>query len=220
MKQSIHCNLSRCLVPIGWLAFALASQGANIALTDPSHEGGFGGNLGVVVSGWFTFGFASGGIDVSSDGFWNMTNTHGNAAAYATALGDNDGGSIYQRVNLDAGVTYTMTVAIGCSAGAPKTDADYSLVFFNSGFSQELATKTGVATNGTNLFADDSVSFTPTVSGDYFVGMRNRGYVPGTGANNNQSTVFFDNVRLVAVPEPSVVLLGGIGLLALFRRRL
>lgn len=175
--------------------------------------------MSTVVSGWFTFGSAQGGIDVSSDGFWNMTNTYGNAAAYAVSLGDNDGGSIYQRVNLDAGVTYTMTVAIGCSSGAPKTNADYSLVFFNSSFSQELATKTGVATYGTNLFSDDSVSFTPSVSGDYFVGMRNRGYVPGTGANNNQSTVFFDNVRLVTVPEPSAGVLGGVALLALFRRR-
>lgn len=201
------------------LAFGLQARAANIALADPSLESGFGGLQSTVVSGWFTFGSAAGGTDVSGDGFWNMTNTHGNAAAYATSLGDNDGGSIYQRVNLDAGVTYTMTVAIGSSSAAPKTNADYSLVFFNSNFSLEQAATVGVATFGINTFTDASVSFTPTVSGDYFVGMRNRGFVPGTGANNNQSTVFFDNVRLVAVPEPSAALLGGLGMFCLLRRR-
>lgn len=201
------------------LAFGVQTHAANIALTDPSLESAFGGLQSTVTSGWFTFGSASGGADVSSDGFWNMTNTHGNAAAYATAISDIDGGSIYQRVNLDAGVTYTMTVAIGCSSGAPKTNADYSLVFFNSNFSTQVAATTGVAIFGTNLFTDNSVSFTPTVSGDYFVGMRNRGFVPGTGANNNQSTVFFDNVRLVAVPEPAAALLGGLGMFCLLRRR-
>ena len=201
------------------LVFGVQTEAANIALTDPSLESAFGGLQSTVVSGWFTFGSAAGGTDVSGDGFWNMTNTHGNAAAYATALSDTDGGSIYQRVNLDAGVTYTMTVAIGCSSGAPKTNADYSVVFYNSNFSTQLAATIGVATFGTNVFTDASVSFTPTVSGDYFVGMRNRGFVPGTGANNNQSTVFFDNVRLVAVPEPAAALLGGFGMLCLLRRR-
>jgi hypothetical protein len=201
------------------LAFGLQARAANIALTDPSLESAFGGLQSTVASGWFTFGSASGGTDVSSDGFWNMTNTHGNAAAYATSISDTDGGSIYQRVNLDAGVTYTMTVAIGSSSAAPKTNADYSLVFYNSSFSVQQAATVGVATFGTNTFTDASVSFTPSVSGDYFVGMRNRGFVPGTGANNNQSTVFFDNVRLVAVPEPSAALLGGLGMLCLLRRR-
>lgn len=205
----------------GLLVSLAPAHAANIALADPSLENGFGGSQSVVVSGWFTFGFAQGGVDVSGDGFWNMTNTDGNAAAYATSLSDIDGGSIYQRVTLDAGQTYTMTVAIGCSSGAPKTDADYALVFFNSGFSQLMAEKTGVAAWGTNTFTDDSVSFTPTATGDYFVGMRNRGYVPGTGADNSQSTVFFDNVRLVAVPESSPLALGlGVTLpLCLLRRR-
>jgi hypothetical protein len=31
--------------------------------------------------------------------------------------------------------------------------------------------------------------------------------------------IFFDNVRLVAVPEPSAALLGGLGMLCILRRR-
>jgi len=106
------------------------------------------------------------------------------------------------------------TAAVGLASG--KLDA---LVFFSDGFGTLHAEKTGVVANQTGGFADDSVSFTPTVSAKYNVGMRNRGYIPGTGANNNESTIFFDNARLVAVPEPSAALLGGLGMLALLRRR-
>ena len=192
---------------VKYMAALLACAGvANadlITLSDPSFESGFYGSSGTVGSGWFTFGYAAGGMDVSSDGFWNMTNTHLNAAAYASQIALNDGGSIYQRVTLDAGVEYQFTVGVGCSGGAAKTDAKYALVFFNSTFSTELATTTGVATFGTYTFTDSSVTYKPTVTADYFVGARNRGYVPGTGSDNAESTVFFDNARLSVIPEPA-----------------
>lgn len=191
-------------------------EAANIALTDASLESTFGGSNGNVVSGWWTFGNAVGGVFVNNDGFWNMTNTVGSNAAYATNISENDGGSIYQTVELDAGVTYSMTVGVGMSSGAPKSDGKFALVFFNQGFSSLLAETAGaISTRGS--FADYSVQFTPTTSGIYQVGMRNRGYVPGTGADNNQSTIFFDNVRLV--PEPSTALLLGGLAGGLFRRR-
>lgn len=40
-----------------------------------------------------------------------------------------------------------------------------------------------------------------------------------TSGNNFASTTWIDDIRLTAVPEPSAALLGGLGLLALFRRR-
>jgi hypothetical protein len=185
--------------------FAVALGGSasaeNIALSDPSLENGFSGSNGTPVSGWFTFGATAGGINVSPGSFWNMSNPDGTNAAYAVNIGETDGGSIYQTVTLDAGVTYVLTAAVGMSSAAAKSDGRFALVFFNSGFGSLLAQTTGsVSTRGS--FADHSVSFTPTVSGNYQIGMRNRGYVPGTGANNNQSTIFFDNVRLTT---PSIL---------------
>jgi hypothetical protein len=201
------------------LAVSIGTQAraANIALTDPSLENPFGGTNGVVVSGWFSFGGATAALNVSG-GFWgDMGNRVGTNAAYAVNIGENDGGSIYQTVSLDAGVTYTLTAGIGTSTAVNKNTGKYALVFFNSNFSSLLAQTTGTIEQKTGAFADVSVSFTPTTSGNYQVGMRNRGYVPGTGANNNESTIFFDNVRLI--PEPSAALLGGLGMLALLRRR-
>jgi hypothetical protein len=199
------------------VAFGTQAHAANIALTDPSLENPFSGTNGIVVSGWFTFGATASAIDVSG-GFWgDMNNRVGSNAAYAFHTNENDGGSIYQTVSLDAGVTYTLTVGIGTSTSVNKNTGKYALVFFNSNFSSLLAQTTGTIEQKTGGFSDDSVSFTPTVSGNYQVGMRNRGYVPGTGANNNESTIFFDNVRLV--PEPSAALLGGLGLLVLLCRR-
>jgi hypothetical protein len=205
------------------LAFGIQTHAANIALTDPSLEAPFTGVFGTTVSGWNTFGGATAAQNVTPGSFWGgaagMSNLVGSNAAYAVNIGENDGGSIYQTVELDAGITYMLTVGIGTSTSVNKSSGKYALVFFSDGFGTLHAEKTGVVANQTGSFADDSVSFTPTVSAKYNVGMRNRGYVPGTGANNNESTIFFDNARLVAVPEPSAALLGGLGMLALLRRR-
>jgi hypothetical protein len=205
------------------LAFGIQAHAANIALTDPSLEASFTGVFGTTVSGWNTFGATSAAENVSPGSFWGgaagMNNRVGSNAAYAVNIGENDGGSIYQTVELDAGITYMLTVGIGSSTSVNKNTGKYALVFFSDGFGTLHAEKTGLVANQTGGFADDSVSFTPTVSAKYNVGMRNRGFVPGTGANNSESTIFFDNARLVVVPEPSAALLGGLGMLALLRRR-
>ena len=212
---------SLAVLAAGCLVAASVSRADLIILSDPSFESGFYGTMASPGSGWFTFGNAVGGTWVNGDGFWNMTNTDGANAAYATQYGLNDGGSIYQAVTLDAGVTYKFTVGAGSSSGAGKCDAKYALVFFNSNFSTLEAETTGVATFGTNLFTDNNVTFTPSTTGTYHVGARNRGYVPGTGADNNESTVFFDNARLAAIPEPATAsLLTVFGVAALLRRRL
>ena len=188
------------------LVFATSANAVNIALTDPSLEAAFGGNQATVVSGWFTFGSTGAANDVYPGTFWGtgsgMANRHGNRAAYAVNIGTADGGSVYQTVSLDAGVTYTMTVGVGMSAAVAKDNAIFALVFFNSSFSTLLAeTKDTNTTRGS--FADYSVTFTPSSTANYEVGVRNRGYVPGTGGSG-ASTVLFDNVRLVAVANKTV----------------
>lgn len=192
------------LLKSAWRAAALAAamiasaHGENIALTNPSFETDFGGTNGTPVSGWFTFGSAQAAIDVSG-GFWGaMLNRDGDKAAYAAQISENDGGSMYQTVTLDAGVTYLLKAAIGTSTSVRKNDGKYQFVFYSLDFATALATKDGVVANQTGAFADDFLIYKPTVTGNYNIGLRNRGFVPGTGANNGESTIFFDNVRLTA----------------------
>lgn len=194
--------MKRNLSKLAWEAAAIAlammtsAQSANIALTDPSFEAPFGGTNGSVVSGWFTFGGAVGGNFVNG-GFWGaMTNLNGSNAAYAAQFGENDGGSIYQTVELDAGVTYLLQAGVGTSTSVDKNNGKYQLVFYSADFGTAYVTKNGVVPNRTGAFVDDTLIFKPTVSGNYNIGLRNRGFVPGTGGNNNESTIFFDNVRL------------------------
>ena len=196
------------------------TSAASIPLIDNSFENsGFAGSLGVPGTGWFTFSttFSQKGILVDPGTFWNMSNADGSNAAYSVQVNENDGGSIYQAVNLDAGVNYRFTVGVGMSATAPKNDGKYAVVIFDNFFPQQAVTNGIVDTRGG--FTDVSVDFMPTTTGIYHVGMRNLGYVPGTGADNNQSTVFFDNARLTVIPEPSALAIGVVGLLTIRRRR-
>lgn len=198
-----------------------ALNAAQIALSDASFETVFGGSGGTPESGWFTFGSAVAAVQVDG-GFWNIGNPDGTNAVYATSFSTTDGGSIYQSVTLDAGRTYRFTAAVAQSATVNKNDANYALVFFTNGFTSLEAVTTGIVANQSGSFVDDSVEFTATTTGIYNVGVRNRGHISGTGADNDESTVFFDNARLVditPIPEPSSTALIGLGGLALLMRR-
>lgn len=198
-----------------WIAVAATvfavGQLANaevINLTNASFETAIGGTNGVNVSGWFTFhpGNTLSGVHVNGDGFWNMANTDGPNAAYATNIGTSDGGAFYQTVELDAGVTYKLTAGVGMSTGAPKDDGFFKVMFYNLGFSSLLSTTDGTITTRGG-FTDYAAYYTPTATTQYQVGVRNIGYdPPSTGADG--TTVFFDNVRLEAVVPGSVDLLG------------
>ena len=212
---------STCATLALTFGLGVAANAAVISLSDASFETAFGGTQGTAGSGWFTFGNTAAANQVDG-GFWNIANPNGTNAAYATSISTTDGGSIYQTVTLDAGRTYRFTAAVAQSASTNKNNANYALVFFNSGFSTAEATTTGIVANQSGTFVDSSVDFAVTTTGTYHVGVRNRGHITGTGANNNQSTVFFDNARLTditPIPEPSSTALLGLGGLALILRR-
>lgn len=215
--MKLNKNLTAAVIGLGAIA---TSNAASIMIADGSLEAAFSGTQGTAESGWFTFGQSTGAVQVDG-GFWNIANADGTNAAYTTSSSTSDGGSIYQSVTLDAGRTYRLTASIAQSASVQKNNANYTLVFFDNGFSSVLAETTGVVANQSGAFVDDSVEFTVATTGTYHIGVRNRGHIASTGADNNQSTVFFDNVRLedTTVPEPSSTSLLGLAGLALILRR-
>ena len=203
------------------LACAGIANAELINLSDASLEASFSGSFGTPESGWNTFGSAQSAVQVDS-GFWAIGNNHGANAVYAVNIGDADGGSIYQTVELDAGVTYRFTAAIAQAASVNKNDGRSALVVFTDGFGSLEAQTTGVVANQSGTFVDDYVEYTPTATGLYNVGMRNRGVVVGSGANNGESTIFFDNARLEVIPEPATMGLVAVfgGAVLFIRRRL
>jgi hypothetical protein len=121
-----------------------------------------------------------------------------------------------------AGKTYTMTVAVGARLTG-NFDADEILLRLGYGadnFLIPIADNTfgGTANLTAGEFKDFSVSFT-ALEGETYIG-QNLAVLMGIGLlGTNTAAVEFDNVRLTAIPEPSAALLGGLGLLALLRRR-
>jgi hypothetical protein len=151
---------------------------------------------------------------------------------------ENAGASLLQTVYLETGNTYTLTVGVGTGKGAlnggdgkattvSKCDAKFEIGFATAPVAPPqnpwyappndyrltdatlLASTTGISPNLNGVLTDYACSFTPAVSGNYNIALRNRGYVENTGADNMQSTVWFDNVRLTyePVPEPAAALL-------------
>jgi hypothetical protein len=138
---------------------------------------------------------------------------------------DNSGlfAGIFQNVgSLQPNTEYTMTIAIGQRLDRTNGSVEFGLYGATTGATDIWATGTalGTATQVSNTpgsFQDFSVTFTTgaIVSNDLYVAAR----YTETGANLIQASL--DNFRLDAtvIPEPSVALLGGFGVLALLRRR-
>lgn len=206
------------------VATSIMAHSAPLELVDASLESGMEGAKGTVESGWFTFAPSinearSGEILDGTLFFDAMDPLDGAKGAFLVSHDEFDGASMYQAVALSNGVTYRLTVAVGTNGEVPKSDAKFSLVFFDTEFTNQLSATEGVITAGGNSFSDYHVEWTPSRTDIYHVGMRNLGYVPGTSADNDESAVFFDHVRLEAIPGPSATIgmipFAGVGLLIL-----
>jgi hypothetical protein len=96
----------------------------------------------------------------------------------------------------------------------------FTVADYNAGTEQGI-----VRWNGTNLNQTRHVTYTLDTTAPGWTNTQNIGYVgwftsnPGGVNLNGANQVSIDNFSLTAIPEPSAALLGGLGLLALLRRR-
>ncbi len=187
---------------------------------------------------------AWGGTGTST--FWKVAGGDGLKAAFAGGFtsGPGFGASLMQTVYLDAGNKYTLKALAGTgdhvdpakSLNVAKQNAYCGLAFLSSPLVGFLPTGYAVSTFAETardaahvlpdreaVFHEFSLDFTPATSGYYNIALRNEGFVDGSTIYAPTSTVFFDNVRLdyTPVPEPSMtlLLLGGVGVLARRRSR-
>ncbi len=214
--------------------FALPAGAATVAVTNHSFESTTLSDGGITqsITGWTRF-IINGNAVVA----WNPTATEFTGAAGAgtptgalgtnvlsvTALSANQAAGVTQILTgttLAAGETYTMTVAIG--DWKDQVPLRWTLGIGTS----SMATGTYLNSNSGNgltndAFTDFSVQYVATgfesqLGEDIKITLR--ADFDGSGGAGAIATAF-DNVRFDVIPEPSTALLGGLGLLALLRRR-
>jgi PEP-CTERM motif len=118
-------------------------------------------------------------------------------------------------VTIIGGQTYTLTVNVGQVSAFTGSTATIRL--YGNTISNVIAEFTGIAPGAGAYLLDQTFTYTSLASGDPFAGQTVGIALLGTAGTQ----VIFDNVRfdVGAVPEPSSLLLGGLGALALLRRR-
>jgi hypothetical protein len=190
------------LTATGWTLFTAGDGSQGRAIFNPTDT-------------WFSG--STGGTPAGADGTNVLTTyTAGDAGAIAGAHQTIAGTS------LTAGQTYTMTVAIGdykslipnrwhLAISTLSMDVGSYLVDYSPTNGNELLTN--------DAFTDFSVQYTATgLESQIGQDLRITIWAQNHGTEGG-SHVVFDNVRLTSIPEPSAALLGGLGLLALLRRR-
>ena len=232
-----HTSITRAAV-LALLTLTALPSGAAVVLNhsfeaDPVSDGNFTGSL----DSWTIV--SSGGSPGPGYGSYNPTGSDFTGAAgigtpagadgtnVLTTYTDNEPGAyagvsqVLTGLTLTAGVTYTMTVAIGDYKGLNPTNWHLAISTSSMIVGNYLTNLSGLSTSLTDdQFNDFSVSYTatgsePQIGEDLKItlwGQNDDGIGGGTH-------VPFDNVRVTVVPEPSTAALGMLGSLFLVRRR-
>lgn len=192
-------------------ALVLTSAASQAAIVlNPSFEAddiannGFGG----IALNWTITGTAG----TQDFALQNPQATAGEQHAYA------NGGSMLTQLTSETiigGQTYTLTVDVGQIDVFTGSIGTLRLYGSTLGAGTAIAELIGIApTSGTYLL-NQTFSYTAPAGGGSFAGQTIG--IALMGQSGQQ--VLFDNVRFNAIPEPSTALLGGLGALALLRRR-
>jgi hypothetical protein len=159
-------------------------------------------NLNGTPSGWVVSGGAVDIVGPSNGWGWLCAPGGGNCVDLDGSVGQ--AGVLSNTLSLTAGTTYTATFDIAGNQrnyGDDVVDITFGSSTLSSSFSSNAAWTTY------------SLSFTPSVSGDYALTFHNLG-------GDNQGAVL-DNVSIQAVPEPETyaMMVAGLGLMGVVARR-
>jgi PEP-CTERM motif len=194
------------------LVFASATSHAATVInpsfeTDNVPDGGFFGSA----TGWTIPVGPAGSQDFSTQ---TPAATDGLQHGYA-----NGGASLNQLTTetIIGGQTYTLTVDVGRESTVGSGLATLRLYGSTLGAGTAIAELTGIASVQGAYLLNQTFTYTAPAGGGAFNGQ----FVGISLIGQSGVQVLFDNVRfdVGAVPEPSSLLLGGLGALALLRRR-
>lgn len=195
----------------GLMAGSLASQGATITVPGYSFEDPAlppsPGYLTTNPTGWVRSGNA--GVQLYT-AMLPFTNPTGLQAAWISQNASLTSAASLATITI--GETYTLKVDAGSRSNYVSNNCTISLI---DSLGATLATTGVLDLADTDTMFEQTVVFTAT-AGHPSIG--NGLKIRLTNGNTGNQTIY-DNVRLDVIPEPSAVLLGGLGALALLRRR-
>jgi len=196
------------------VAVTASSASASLVVLNSSFEAPDVGVFAGSADDWTQLGVGADGAGVLNGGFFGITVPDGDQVAFA-----NPGIGLSQVLVdvLTADTLYKLTVAIGTRDRAIPETSEYEIRILAGGI---LLASVSDTLNENTPFSDIMVSYTATPA-DTQLGQLLQVEIATIGGTKQ---AIFDNVRLDAtvVPEPSALLLAGLGILGLFgsaRRR-
>ena len=193
------------------LASATSQAATVINFSFETDVAGNGNNIGGSFTGWVTSG-AAGYQDLPGTTYTPLP-TDGIQNAYA-----NSGIGVLSQTTSEtivAGQTYTLTVDVGLLnvfAGSGSTST-IRLFGLTTGIGTAIVQDAAFAPTP-GFYTTRTITYTAPVGGAF------DGQTVGIALSSAAGTqVIFDNVRFNVIPEPSAILLGGLGALGLLRRR-
>jgi MYXO-CTERM domain-containing protein len=215
------------LIPVAALAVTTASAASHIV--NGSFETGVvpgnGSHENVdnsSVTGWTTGG-SNGIVWYMTSAVWGSGGPSGGGARLVNVNGNK---TISQSFSVTVGTEYTvsyweklrggggyMFTTLSLDAGT-VTGTDGSPVGVSSGPASSITQTTAV----NNAWTQHSFKFTPDTNAIATLTFGND-YLAGGGGHGDNDGTFVDLVSVTSIPEPSAALLGGLGMLALLRRR-
>jgi hypothetical protein len=213
-------KIKQLLLPVIALCMTAVSSHAATIVYNFNDTIAFGSNLGAG-SPVSANDFSGDGVTVSNWTATSPTRTIGVQGGEVRALKSADNDTHQFTITIPSNVTLNLTSLFFNygSRGADTSPANF-LVTSNVGggsFTNNPATHT----------AGDPVNTSVTMAMSGFTGLTNRTvtftFVDSSQGNNKTESIYsyIDNVTLTGtvIPEPSAALIGGLGVLALFRRR-
>lgn len=197
------------------LAFAVSeSQAVSLVLTN--------GNFEATTANAFPQGFDISGNDVPGwqnlgpivdSGVENSNAWWGTYSGYSAFLGKGDGAKLMTSHTIQLGDMFTF----GLVAKTWSASSQFLVTFFYNDPANVIGTYSSGVTGAWTAYSNP----TPIAATLASVGGTLGFSIQNTLAYNGswEQAVNFDNVTIDVIPEPSAALLGGLGMLALLRRR-